>query len=122
MLDHITISVTDFPKAKTFYDDALGTLGVACFYSDGKTAAGYGTEAIPYFWIGLKDVVQSGTHVAFSAPDRATVERFYRAALQAGGRDNGAPGLRRQYGPTYYGAFVLDSDGHNIEAVCRAAE
>jgi catechol 2,3-dioxygenase-like lactoylglutathione lyase family enzyme len=72
-----------------------------------------------FFWVGIRDAVMTGTHVAFAAPDRATVDAFHAAALAAGGRDNGAPGLRSHYHPDYYGAFVLDPDGHNVEAVCR---
>lgn len=74
-----------------------------------------------FFWIGRRDQVITGVHVAFAAADRAAVDAFYRAALAGGGRDNGAPGLRPHYHPDYYGAFVFDFDGHNIEAVCRAA-
>jgi len=121
MLDHVTIGVTDFERAKAFYDAALQPLGVTRLYAGGETFAGYGAGGKAFFWIGLRDEATRRVHVAFAAPDRATVEAFYRAALAAGGRDNGAPGLRPQYHPDYYGAFVLDFDGHNIEAVCRAA-
>jgi catechol 2,3-dioxygenase-like lactoylglutathione lyase family enzyme len=121
MLDHVTIGVTDFERAKAFYDAALQPLGITRLYADGESFAGYGAGGKAFFWIGLRDEVTTGVHVAFAAPDRATVEAFYKAALAAGGRDNGAPGLRLQYHPDYYGAFILDFDGHNIEAVCRAA-
>lgn len=77
---------------------------------------------MPFFWIGDNERVGEGTHVAFSTPDRATVDAFYEAAIAAGGRDNGAPGLRPKYHPNYYGAFVLDPDGANIEAVCHRPE
>ena len=84
-----------------------------------ETASGYGVGKKAFFWIGTRDAVMTGMHVAFAAPDHATVDAFHAAALAAGGRDNGAPGLRPHYHPGYYGAFVLDPDGHNIEAVCR---
>jgi catechol 2,3-dioxygenase-like lactoylglutathione lyase family enzyme len=122
MMDHVTIGVTDLVRARDFYDRALKPLGIERLYADGKSYSGYGIRPKAFFWIGRRDDVRTGTHVAFAAPDRATVRAFHDAALAAGGRDNGAPGLRPQYAPTYYGAFVLDPDGHNIEAVCYAAE
>jgi catechol 2,3-dioxygenase-like lactoylglutathione lyase family enzyme len=121
MLDHVTIGVSDFAKARDFYDKALAPLGIERLYGDGAHFAGYGENPRAYFWIGIRDKAQTGAHIAFAAKDRATVDAFYRAALAAGGRDIGAPGLRPNYSPTYYGAFVLDPDGHNIEAVCHAA-
>jgi len=121
MLDHVTIGVTDFAKARDFYDKALAPLGVARLYGDGAHFAGYGEAPRAWFWIGIRDAVVTGAHIAFAAKSRADVDAFYRAALAAGGRDNGGPGLRPNYAPTYYGAFVLDPDGHNIEAVCHAA-
>jgi catechol 2,3-dioxygenase-like lactoylglutathione lyase family enzyme len=119
MLDHVTIGVRDLERATTFYDAVLRPLGVIRLYADGETFAGYGTDGKAFFWIGRRDRVTTGVHVAFAAVDRATVDAFYRAALAAGGRDNGPPGPRPQYHPDYFGAFVLDFDGHNIEAVCR---
>lgn len=119
MLDHVSLGVTDFERSKAFYDRALRPLGIERLYADGETAAGYGVRPKAFFWIGQRGGVQSGAHVAFGAPDRATVDRFHAEALAAGGRDNGAPGLRPHYHVDYYGAFVLDPDGHNIEAVCR---
>jgi catechol 2,3-dioxygenase-like lactoylglutathione lyase family enzyme len=119
MLDHVTLGVSDFEQAMAFYDSALAPLGIERLYADGDGAAGYGANDKAFFWIGRKGVAQTGAHVAFIAPDRETVDRFYQAALAAGGRDNGPPGLRPHYDPDYYGAFVLDPDGHNIEAVCR---
>lgn len=121
MLDHVTIGVTDLRRAKAFYDAALLPLGIERLYAEEESYAGYGSDRKAFFWIGLRDKVTTGLHVAFAAPDRATVGAFYRAALAAGGRDNGPPGLRPQYHPDYYGAFILDFDGHNIEAVCRNA-
>ena len=85
-------------------------------------AAGFGTGEKPEFWISEREPVGTGTHVAFVCPDRATVNAFHDAALDAGGIDNGPPGPREHYHPTYYGAFVHDLDGNNIEAVCHAAE
>jgi catechol 2,3-dioxygenase-like lactoylglutathione lyase family enzyme len=121
MLDHVTIGVSDIGRSKVFYDAALGVLGITRFAAEGASFAGYGAGGKAFFWIGLKTSPISGMHVAFVAADRATVDRFYAAALAHGGRDNGAPGLRPQYHPDYYGGFILDPDGHNIEAVCRSA-
>jgi catechol 2,3-dioxygenase-like lactoylglutathione lyase family enzyme len=122
MIDHVTLGVTDLDRARDFYDRALAPLGIERLYTYRETSLGYGLRPKAFFWIGLRDEPLTGTHVAFLAPDRATVVAFHKAALAAGGRDNGAPGLRPQYRPTYYGAYVLDPDGHNIEAVCYTAE
>jgi catechol 2,3-dioxygenase-like lactoylglutathione lyase family enzyme len=125
MLDHITFGVADFERATAFYDKALAPLGisrlmgVSAAESGGSAFAGYG-DTRPFFWIGEAEAAKGPIHVAFTAPDRKTVDAFYAAALAAGGRDNGAPGLRPHYHPTYYGAFVVDPEGHNIEAVCHA--
>ncbi|WP_188577274.1 VOC family protein [Azorhizobium oxalatiphilum] len=125
MLDHIGIKVADFARARAFYTAALAPLGMACVMevSAEETGdvphAGFGVGNKPVFWIGPCDGPISGVHVALAAPDHATVDAFHRAALAAGGRDNGAPGLRAHYHPSYYGAFVLCPDGHNIEAVCH---
>jgi catechol 2,3-dioxygenase-like lactoylglutathione lyase family enzyme len=121
MLDHVTIGVTDAERSKQFYDRALRPLGIARLYAEGESAAGYGVRPKAFFWIGLKDNPQTGAHVAFTVPDRATVDRFHEEAIAAGGQDNGPPGIRPHYHANYYGAFVLDPDGHNIEAVCHAA-
>jgi catechol 2,3-dioxygenase-like lactoylglutathione lyase family enzyme len=122
MLDHVTVGVEDIERSQRFYDSALRPLGVARLYGDGERFAGYGIAPKAFFWIGIRDRPQTGAHIAFAADDRATVERFYQEAIAAGGRDNGSPGLRPHYHPDYYGAFVLDPDGHNIEAVCRVPE
>jgi len=119
MLDHVTIGVGDFARARAFYDAALAPLGITRIATDGALFAGYGVPPQAFFWIGARDAIHTGTHIAFTAKDRATVDAFHRAALAAGGRDNGAPGLRPQYHGSYYGAFVLDPDGHNVEAVCH---
>ena len=120
MLDHVTIGVSDIELSKKFYDQALLPLEITRLYGEGERFAGYGIRPKAFFWIGWRDDPQSGAHIAFAAKDRATVERFYEAAIKAGGTDNGRPGIREHYHPNYYGAFVLDPDGHNIEAVCHA--
>ncbi|TPQ35366.1 glyoxalase/bleomycin resistance/extradiol dioxygenase family protein [Bradyrhizobium guangdongense] len=119
MLDHVTLGVSDVERSKTFYDRALRPLGIARLYAEGATFAGYGVGRKAFFWIGTRDKSQTGAHVAFACPDRATVDAFHAAALAAGGTDHGQPGLRPHYHANYYGAFVLDPDGHNIEAVCH---
>ena len=119
MLDHVTIGVSDFERSKRFYDQALRPLGIERLYADGEVFAGYGAGRKAFFWIGKRNASQTGAHVAFTAQDRESVEQFHRTALAAGGRDNGPPGLRPHYDKDYYGAFALDPDGHNIEAVCR---
>jgi catechol 2,3-dioxygenase-like lactoylglutathione lyase family enzyme len=125
MLDHIGIAVSDFARSKAFYQGALKPLGlsmvmeVSAEESGDETQAGFGASGKPFFWIGTGARPRGGTHVAFTADTRAVVDAFHRAALAAGGRDNGAPGLRPHYHANYYGAFVLDPDGNNIEAVCH---
>lgn len=119
MLDHVTANVDDFDAAKTFYAEALAPLGYSLQMEFGGVAAGFGTgDGIPDFWIGTREE-RGPTHVAFSAPDRATVDAFYAAATAAGGKDNGAPGLRPELHENYYAAFVHDNSGNNIEAVCH---
>lgn len=118
-LDHVTLKVADFERAAAFYDAALAPLGLSRLFGDDETFAGYGAER-PFFWIG-HDGRTGYAHVAFTAADRGTVDAFHAAALAAGGRDHGAPGVRAHYHPAYYGAFVLDPDGNNIEAVCHSA-
>ena len=122
MLDHVTVGVEDIERSLRFYDSALRPLGIARLYGDGNRFAGYGVNPKAFFWIGNRTNPQTGSHIAFAADDRATVDRFYEAAIAAGGKDNGRPGIRAHYGPDYYGAFVFDPDGHNIEAVCRLPE
>ena len=119
VLDHVSLKVADLARATAFYDAALAPLGLRRLFGDGKTSAGYGADR-PFFWIG-SDGREGYAHVAFATRERALVDAFHAAALAAGGRDNGAPGVRAHYHPTYYGAFVLDPDGNNIEAVCHAA-
>lgn len=128
ILDHIGINVTDSARSKAFYAKALEPLGISLVMEFGPSC-GFGRDGKPELWI------TSGTtsyqrpeqirtitpvHVCLVAKDRAEVDAFHAAALAAGGRDNGAPGLRAEYHPNYYGAFVLDPDGHNLEAVVHA--
>jgi catechol 2,3-dioxygenase-like lactoylglutathione lyase family enzyme len=117
MLDHVSLKVSDFVRARAFYDQALAPLGCRMLMGDGEHFAGYGDDR-PFFWIGAGGG-PGATHVAFAAANRATVDAFHAAALAAGGTDNGAPGIRPHYHPDYYGAFVLDPDGNNVEAVCH---
>jgi catechol 2,3-dioxygenase-like lactoylglutathione lyase family enzyme len=119
MLDHVSISVSNIAQAIAFYDRALAPLGIERLYSEGTDAFGYGADKKAFFWIGLREAIRTGAHIAFAAKDRASVDAFHAAALAAGGRDNGGPGLRPHYHANYYGAFILDPDGHNIEAVCH---
>lgn len=120
MLDHVTIPVSGLERSQAFYDQALAPLGVERLYAEAEIFAGYGIGDKAFFWIGVRDAAMTGVHVAFTAPDRASVDAFHAAACAAGGRDNGPPGLRPRCHPDYYSAFVFDLDGHNIEAVCRA--
>ena len=125
MIDHVGFSVSDYARAKDFYQQALAPLGYALVMEvtaeqAGHPGGGFGRDGKPDFWIGGAGKLEKPVHVAFTANDRGTVDAFYRAALAAGGKDNGPPGLRPQYHPNYYGAFVFDPDGHNIEAVCHA--
>jgi catechol 2,3-dioxygenase-like lactoylglutathione lyase family enzyme len=125
VIDHIGFSVSDYARAKAFYEKALAPLGYVLVMEvtaqeTGAPVAGFGRGGKPDFWIGDEGRLELPVHVAFLADDRPAVDAFYRAAIAAGGKDNGAPGLRPHYHPNYYGAFVLDPDGHNIEAVCHA--
>ena len=122
LLDHVTIGVSDVEQSKKFYDRALRPLGITRLCAEGELFAGYGISPKAFFWIGSRDIPQTGAHVAFTTQDRATVDRFHDEAIAAGGRDNGPPGIRPNYHPNYYGAFVLDPDGHNIEAVCHSPQ
>ena len=127
MIDHMGLGVSDFAASKAFYSRALMPIGYELLYdlpaelTGHGAAAGFGLPPKPDFWIGGGQPHGPPIHVAFRAASRAQVDAFYRAALAAGGRDNGAPGLRPDYHPNYYGAFVLDPDGHNVEVVCHEA-
>lgn len=127
MLDHVGFAVADAEVFRRFYEAALAPLGISLLMTvpaeengSGGTAHGFGKEENPFFWVGDNERVGEGTHIAFRAETRAEVDAFHRAALAAGGRDHGAPGLRAHYHPNYYAGFVLDPDGLNIEAVCHA--
>jgi catechol 2,3-dioxygenase-like lactoylglutathione lyase family enzyme len=116
VIDHLSIDVGDYGRSKDFYTRALEPLGCELLMEFEQAVGGFGRDRKPFFWIRQRS--PSGPiHVAFAAPDRETVDRFYEAALAAGGEDNGAPGLRPHYHANYYGAFVLDPDGNNVEAV-----
>lgn len=121
VLDHIGFNVSDFAKSKAFYLEALAPLGIAVV-SEGDGWAMIGRNGKPQFWFGSFGKPPGSVHIAFAAQSREQVRRFYAAALAAGGKDNGPPGLREHYHPNYYGAFVIGPDGHNIEAVCHGAE
>jgi catechol 2,3-dioxygenase-like lactoylglutathione lyase family enzyme len=119
MFDHVSIGVRDVAKAKAFYDAALKPLGFTCLSAD-ETSLGCGDKAVG-LWIGaaerpVPDDPKSGLHFCFSAPSRQSVAAFHKAALTAGGRDNGKPGVRKDYGPGYYAAYVFDPDGYRLEA------
>jgi catechol 2,3-dioxygenase-like lactoylglutathione lyase family enzyme len=121
MIDHVSIGVRDITKTKRFYDAALKPLGYQCL-SESEGSLGYGRDAVA-FWISAIDHpvqpdVQSGLHFCFAAPNRKSVDAFHAAALAAGGGDNGKAGVRPDYGPSYYAAFVVDPDGYRIEAHC----
>ena len=129
MIDHIGFPVAEYARSKAFYTQALAPLGYRLVMEidgarteSGAPAAGFGHPDKPDFWIGGEGAVDKPLHVAIVAKDCASVDAFHAAALRAGGKDNGVPGLRPHYHPNYYAAFVLDPDGHNIEAVCHAAE
>lgn len=128
MIDHIGLAVSNMERSKAFYSNALKPLGIGVVMevsteqTGGDAHAGFGKDDKAFFWIGTGSRPKGGAHVAFTAQTRAEVDSFYRAALAAGGRDNGAPGPRPHYHKHYYGAFVLDPDGANIEAVCHRPE
>jgi catechol 2,3-dioxygenase-like lactoylglutathione lyase family enzyme len=125
MFDHIGFGVADFARSKAFYECALAPLGITIVreatpqHTGGSAHAAFGVAGRAFFWIGTGRAPTGRLHVAFAANDRASVDAFHRAAIEAGGSDNGPPGLRPHYHANYYGAFVLDPDGHNIEAVYR---
>ncbi|WP_295559441.1 VOC family protein [uncultured Hyphomicrobium sp.] len=128
MLDHIGLPVSDYERSKAFYTAVLATLGIRLLMErdlsddDGPAGyAGFGAER-PQFWIGTGKPFTGRLHVAFAAVDRAQVRAFYEAAIAAGAKDNGSPGLRPHYHANYYGAFVIDPDGHNVEAVSHLPE
>lgn len=124
MIDHVGFAVSDLAVSRRFYEPALAPLGIGLLIevteemTGGHGAhLGFGRDGKPFFWIGTGKQPSTSTHIAFAVSDQAAVDAFHSAALAAGGRDNGGPGLRPEYHPDYYGAFVLDPDGNNIEAV-----
>ncbi len=124
MIDHLSIGVRDVARAKRFYDAVLAPLGYTCL-SAGENSLGYG-KASAALWVNAAERpvpadAESGLHVCFTAPTRKSVDAFHAAALAAGGKDNGEPGLRADYGDSYYAAFVVDPDGYRIEAYCGRA-
>lgn len=125
MIDHVSIGVRDIAKTKRFYDATLGELGCKCL-SESDGSLGYGQSSAQFWTYQSSSPVAaeegSGLHFCFSAPTRESVDAFHAAALRCGGRDNGAPGLRSDYGNNYYAAFVIDPDGYRIEAYCAKAE
>ena len=122
MLDHLGLGVADYERSRAFYAQALAPLGIELIMEPIADVGGFGDSHKPYFWIGRRDMpAQTGVHVAFAAASREEVDTFHAAALAAGATDNGGPGVREIYHPDYYGAFVLDPDGSNVEAACHAA-
>jgi catechol 2,3-dioxygenase-like lactoylglutathione lyase family enzyme len=125
MINHVSIGTADIARARKFYDAALKPLGYSCLSKD-DSSLGYGADSAS-LWV-LKSArpvaqnAESGLHLCFDAPTRKSVDAFYKAALAAGGKDNGKPGVRESYSANYYAAFVVDPDGHRIEAYCGAAE
>ncbi|EBA12000.1 VOC family protein [Roseobacter sp. CCS2] len=126
MIDHMTFGVTDFVRSTAFYDQAFAPLGVKRLFevplehTGGVKVCGYGDDRA-WFWLAEEKATKGLLHIALRAKSHAAVDAFHAAALRAGGTDNGAPGPRPHYDAHYYGAFILDPDGHNIEAVCHAA-
>jgi catechol 2,3-dioxygenase-like lactoylglutathione lyase family enzyme len=119
MLDHIGFTVSDYQRSKAFYEQVLAPLGITLLMEPMAEAAGFGRDGKPFFWLETRGSAGTGLHVAFAVDDRATVDTFHATALEAGATDNGGPGVREIYHSHYYGAYVLDPDGNNIEAVCH---
>lgn len=121
IIDHIGLAVTNYERSKEFYSKALAPLEIQLIM-EVHNAAGFGKQGKPEFWFGVRSDAVQPMHVAFVAENRREVNAFYDAAIAAGGKDNGAPRVREIYHPDYYGAFVRDPDGNNIEAVCHLPE
>jgi catechol 2,3-dioxygenase-like lactoylglutathione lyase family enzyme len=125
MLDHVSIGVSDTGRTKRFYDAALKPLGYSCL-SESADSLGYGRDRVQFLISQNEQPIApdpaSGLHFCFAAPSRESVDAFHSAALKAGGKDNGNPGLRNTYGDNYYAAFVIDPDGYRLEAYCGAAQ
>ncbi|MCF6320336.1 MAG: VOC family protein [Rhizobiaceae bacterium] len=128
MIDHVTLSVIDIKKAKNFYQAALAPLGIKLIAEEPfeqtsrASVLGFGKGRKGLLWIAENGPQTPASHICFRSRNRLNVRRFYQAALSTGGTDNGAPGIRKDYHPQYYAAFVLDPEGHNIEAVCFEPE
>jgi catechol 2,3-dioxygenase-like lactoylglutathione lyase family enzyme len=128
MIDHLGVGAEDFEASRRFYDAALAPLGLSLMMeatpeqTGGYHGIGYGRDGKPFFWLSSGGARGAGVHVAFTAPNRAAVDAFHKSALEHGGRDNGAPGLRPHYHPNYYAAFAFDPIGINVEAVCHTPE
>ena len=121
MFDHVGLGVSDYTLSKAFFLESLQPLG-AGIVMEGEHGIGIGPKGKPSLWLFQTSGKPAPLHLAFAAENHQQVRDFYRAALEAGGKDNGAPGLRPQYHPNYYGAFVIGPDGHNVEAVCHRPE
>jgi len=121
MIDHLGLLVSDYQRSKRFFEKALEPLGYSLLMEHEISGGGFGRDGKPAFWI-KEGAPNAGVHVAFASDDRASVDSFYEAAISAGASCNGPPGPRPEYHPTYYGAFVLDPDGNNVEAVCHRPE
>jgi catechol 2,3-dioxygenase-like lactoylglutathione lyase family enzyme len=119
MIDHVGIDVRDYGKSKAVYEQALAPIGYSLLMEFDGAVCGFGRDGKPEFWIGSRGEAQSGVHLAFASPDRDGVDAFHAAALAVGATDNGPPGPRPLYHEHYYGAYVLDPDGNNVEAVCH---
>ena len=128
MIDHVGIRVSDYVRSRAFYTQVLAPLGfgvvmeVTREQTRGYERCGFSPPGRPHFWVGGGGTAGTGAHLAFSARTRSDVDAFHAAALAAGARDNGSPGLRPHYHASYYGAFAIDPDGNNIEAVCHAPQ
>ncbi len=121
VIDHITLAVSDYAQCKQFFTQALAPLGIQLLV-EVEGWAGFGKDGKPELWFGTHHEAQRPLHIAFVAASREQVRAFYQAAIAAGGKDNGPPGIREIYHPNYYGAFVIGPDGHNIEAVCHTPQ
>jgi catechol 2,3-dioxygenase-like lactoylglutathione lyase family enzyme len=122
MINHMSLGVASVAKSKEFYDAALGALGYQCLSQD-SASLGYGDKSAVFWLYEVKGVkagdARPGLHVCFDAKDTAAVDKFHAAGLKGGGKDNGAPGVRKDYSPTYYAAFLVDPDGYRLEAYCE---
>ncbi len=121
MIDHVVLNVSDLKASRAFYEKALEPLGMDLL-GDYQGYIGFGKDRVAFFWLTARKETSQNVHVAFGCDERLTVDAFYEAAMAAGGEDNGGPGVREIYHADYYGAFVLDPDGNNIEAVCHKKE